>query len=66
MSGAKKRKVHPPEFKAKAGLEARRRLRTINEICEDFGMHLVQVSQWEKEIQAQRADRCTSPAHIPR
>jgi transposase-like protein len=34
---AKKRKVHPPEFKAKVGLQALRGVRTINEIGQEFG-----------------------------
>ena len=53
MSEAKKRKVHPPEFKAKVGLEALRGVKTINEIGQEYGVHPVQVGQWKKEIQEQ-------------
>ena len=53
MSEAKKRKVHPPEFKAKVGLEALRGVKTINEISQEYGVHPVQVGQWKKEIQEQ-------------
>ncbi len=51
MSETKKRNVHPPEFKAKVGLEAVRGVMTINEIGQAHGVHPVQVSQWKKEIQ---------------
>jgi transposase len=51
--GAKKRKVHTPEFKAKVGLEALRGVKTINEIGREYGVHPVQVGQWKKEIQDQ-------------
>ena len=53
MSETKKRKVHLPEFKAKVGLEARRGVKTINEIGQEYGVHPVQVSQWRTEIQEQ-------------
>ena len=44
MSETKKRKVHPPEFKAKVGLEALRGVRTINEIG-----HLKMELDWLKK-----------------
>jgi len=53
MSEAKKRKFHPPEFKAKVGLEAVRGAKTINEIGQEFGVHPVTVGQWKKEIETQ-------------
>lgn len=51
MSESKQRQFHPPELKAKVGLEAIRGTKTINEIGLEFGVHPVQVSQWKKEIQ---------------
>jgi transposase-like protein len=53
MREAKTRKCHSPEFKAKVGLEARRGVKTINEIGQEYGVHPVQVGQWKKEIQEQ-------------
>jgi transposase-like protein len=53
MSERKQRAVHPPEFKAKVGLEAVRGVKTVNEIAQDYGVHPVQVGQWKREIQAQ-------------
>ena len=41
MGEAKMRKVPAPEFKAKVGLEALRGVKTINEICLEFGVHPV-------------------------
>ena len=38
MSESKKRKYYGPEFKAKAGLEAVRGVRTINEISQEYGV----------------------------
>ncbi|MCU7907138.1 MAG: hypothetical protein KZQ76_15135 [Candidatus Thiodiazotropha sp. (ex Epidulcina cf. delphinae)] len=51
MSEKKKRKVHPPEFKAKVGLEALKGVQTINEIGQGYGVHPVQAGQWKKAIQ---------------
>ena len=53
MSETKKRKFHPPELKAKVGLEALRGVKTINEIGQEYGVHPVQVGQWKREIQEQ-------------
>ena len=50
MGEAKRRKVPTPEFKAKAGLEAVRGMKTLNEIGQEFGVHPVQVGQWKKAI----------------
>ena len=36
-----------------AGLEALRGEKTINEIGQEYGVHLVQVGLWKKEIQDQ-------------
>jgi transposase-like protein len=53
MSETKQRKFHPPEFKAKVGLEALRGQKTINEIGQEYGVHPVTVGQWKKDIQEQ-------------
>ena len=53
MTESKKRKFHPPEFKAKVGLEALGGMMTINQIAQEYGVHPVQVGQWKREIQAQ-------------
>ena len=52
MTESKKRKSHPPEFKAEVGLEALGGMKTINQIAQEFGVHPVQVGQWKREIQA--------------
>ena len=52
MSETKKRNTHLPEFKAKAGLEAVRGVKTVNQIAQEFGVHPVQVGQCKREIQA--------------
>ena len=53
MTESKKRKFHPPEFKAKVGLEALGGMKTINQIAQEYGVHPMQVGQWKREIQAQ-------------
>src|SRR5450830_762918 len=53
MTESKKRKFHPPEFKAKVGLEALAGMKTINQIAQEYGVHPMQVGQWKREIQAQ-------------
>ncbi|GAA3977860.1 transposase [Allohahella marinimesophila] len=60
MSGTKSRRAHSPELKAKVGLKALRRVKTINEIAQECEVHPVQVSQWKKGIreQAQRLVSC--------
>ena len=53
MTESKKRKSHPPEFKAKVALEALTGMKPINQIGQEYGVHPVQVGQWKREIQAQ-------------
>ena len=53
MTEAKKRNVHPPEFKAKVALEALRGVKTINEIGQEYGVHPITVGHWKKELQEQ-------------
>ena len=50
MSEKNLRKTHSADIKAKAGLEAIRGTKTINEIAQEFAVHPVQVSQWKREI----------------
>lgn len=53
MTESKRRKFHPPEVKAKVGLEALGGMKTINQIAQEYGVHPMQVRQWKREIQAQ-------------
>ena len=50
MNEGKKRKTYTAEFKAKVGLEAVGRVKTISEIAQAYGVHPVLVGQWKKEI----------------
>ncbi len=45
--------MHQLEFKAKVGLEAVRRVKTVNQIAQNFRTHPLQVSQCKHEIQPQ-------------
>lgn len=49
MSEAK-RKTYTASFKAKVGLGAIRRVKTVNEIGQEQGVHPAQVGQWRREI----------------
>jgi transposase len=48
--GAAKCKTYTAALKAKVGLEAIRRVKTVNEISQDYGVHPAEVGQWKKEI----------------
>ena len=52
MTGVK-RKNFTGELKAKVALEAIRGIKTVNEICQVFGVHPTQVGLWKKELQEQ-------------
>jgi transposase-like protein len=47
------RKAFSGEFKARVALEAIRGVKTVNEIAQEFGVHLTQVGLWKKELQDQ-------------
>ena len=51
--GEAKRRTYTAAFKAKVGLEAIRGVKTVNEICQEHGIHPAQVGQWKREIQEQ-------------
>jgi transposase-like protein len=38
MTESKKRKFHPPELKAKVGMEALDGMKTINQIAQEYGV----------------------------
>ena len=40
MGEVKRRKVHTPEFKAKVALDAMRGMKSLNEIGQEYGVHL--------------------------
>ncbi len=50
MTETRKLRVQLPEFKAKLGLEALGGMKTINQITQKHGVHLIQVGQWKREI----------------
>ena len=52
MTESKKRELHPPEFKAKLGLEALGGIKTNHQIAQEYGFHPMQVRQCKREIQA--------------
>jgi transposase-like protein len=73
MTETKKRMLHPPELKAKLGLEALGGMKTINQIAQEHDVHPMQVRQWKRDIQDQaktlfegkRGPKPVSPASSP-
>jgi transposase-like protein len=73
MTETKKRRLHPPELKAKLGLEALGGMKTINQIAQEHDVHPMQVRQWKRDIQDQaktlfegkRGPQPVSPASSP-
>jgi transposase-like protein len=53
MTETKKRKFHPPKFKAKVGFEALGGMKTINQIAQEYDVRPMQVGQCKREIHAQ-------------
>ncbi len=44
-----KRKLHPPEFKAKVSLDAIKGMKTSSELASHYQVHPVQISTWKKQ-----------------
>lgn len=45
-----KRKKFSKEFKAKVAVEALKGQRTVNELAQEFGVHVSQINRWKKEL----------------
>jgi transposase-like protein len=45
-----KRRTHSPEFKARVAMEAISGRKTLQEIAADGAEHLIQASQWKKQL----------------
>ncbi len=46
-----KRRQHSGTFKSKVALAAIRGDKTVNELASDYGVHPVQITQWNKVLQ---------------
>lgn len=44
------RKKFSKEFKAKVAVEALKGQRTVNELAQEFGVHVSQINRWKKEL----------------
>ena len=51
-----KRRNHSPAFKAKVALAAIKGDRTIQQLADQFGIHVSQISAWKERLQAGAAD----------
>ena len=45
-----KRKRFSKEFKAKVAIEAIKGQLTVNELAQEFGVHVSQINRWKKEL----------------
>jgi transposase-like protein len=45
------RRRHSSEFKAKVALEALKGQKTLNELAGEYGVHPVQIAQWQRQAQ---------------
>lgn len=45
-----KRKKFSKEFKAKVAVEALKGQHTVNELAQEFGVHVSQINRWKKEL----------------
>lgn len=46
----KNRRQFSKEYKAKVAIEALKGQRTVNEIAQEFGIHVSQVNEWKKQL----------------
>lgn len=61
-----KRKLYPPEFKAKVALEVRKGEQTVSELASRFGLHPTVIHQWKRAIGPTRfGGRYHLPANAP-
>ena len=67
MIAGKIRKHHGDEFKAKVALAALKGDKTINELCQEFGVAQAQIYAWKERLAANAAtifvDKRTKESH---
>lgn len=44
------RRVHNPDFKSKVAIEALKEQKTLSQICDEYGLHANQISDWKKTL----------------
>lgn len=49
-SGKRPRRRHRSAFKAQVALEALKGQKTVNELATEFDVHLVQITQWKRQL----------------
>ena len=47
---ARSPKKYSSDFKVRVALEARKGLKTINEMSSEYGVHPTQITQWKKHV----------------
>jgi transposase len=50
------RRTHNPAFKASVALAALREDRTMAQLCEQFELHLSQISEWKRQLLERAAE----------
>ena len=49
-SARRTRRTHSPEFKAKVALAALREDKTLAQLCKQFELHPVQITEWRRQL----------------
>jgi putative transposase len=50
------RKQYSAEFKARVALEARKGLKTVNELASTYGVHPTQITHWKHRLHQEMAE----------
>jgi hypothetical protein len=61
MTESKKRKFHPPEFKAKVGLEALGGMKTVNQIAQEYAPQVQAILQFNFDLKSKPTDQKAAP-----
>lgn len=59
------RRTHSAEFKARVALAALREDRTMSELCQEFDLHVNQITEWRRQLIEHAADAFGGGASEP-
>jgi transposase-like protein len=59
------RRTHNPEFKARVALAALREDKTLAQLCEEFDLHVNQITEWRRQLVERAAQAFNGAALEP-
>ncbi len=59
------RRTHSAEFKARVALAALREERTMAELCQEFDLHVDQITEWKRQLVHDNSRRSTMGQSLP-